>query len=222
MQGRKPKPTALKELAGNPGKRALNHAEPRPKTTMPRPPEHLSDEEKAKWKVLVRELHALGLVTKLDVDALAMYCVIFVRWMKAEKLVREKGEIIKTTAGNIIQNPYLSIANRALEQLNKLGAEFGMTPSSRSRVKADLTDPDQELERMVLSKKINHGNNPVLTWMADNLVARVDPAGNIKPDKEKSREKIDGIVVLIMAIDLALRHPETKSVYEKRGIRILG
>lgn len=154
MQGRKPKPTALKLLAGNPGKRALNRAEPRPKVVMPRPPEHLSDEEKAKWKVVVRELHPLGLVTRIDVDALAMYCVIFVRWMKAEKMVREKGEIIKTAAGNIIQNPYLSIANRALEQLNKLGAEFGMTPSSRSRVKADLTDPDQELEQMLFGQRV--------------------------------------------------------------------
>ncbi len=87
---------------------------------------------------------------------------------------------------------------------------------------ASMNPPMKELERLVLSKKINHGNNPVLTWMADNLVARVDPAGNIKPDKEKSREKIDGIVALIMAIDLALRHPESKSVYEKRGIRTLG
>ena len=87
---------------------------------------------------------------------------------------------------------------------------------------ASMNPPMKELERLVLSKKIRHGNNPVLTWMADNLVARMDPAGNIKPDKEKSREKIDGIVALIMALDLALRHPEVKSVYEKRGIRVLG
>lgn len=87
---------------------------------------------------------------------------------------------------------------------------------------ASMNPPMKELERLVLSKKIFHGNNPVLTWMADNLVARMDPAGNIKPDKEKSREKIDGIVALIMAIDLALRHPEVKSVYEKRGIRTIG
>lgn len=159
MQGRKPKPTALKVLAGNPGKRALNRAEPRPKVVMPRPPEHLSDEEKTKWKAVVRELHPLGLVTKIDVDALAMYCVIFVRWMKAEKMVREEGEIIKTAAGNIIQNPYLSIANRALDQLNKLGAEFGMTPSSRSRVKADLKDPDQELEQMLFGQRVSVGND---------------------------------------------------------------
>ena len=54
---------------------------------------------------------------------------------------------------------------------------------------ASMNPPMKEVERLVLSKKINHGNNPVLTWMTDNLVARVDPAGNIKPDKEKSRAK---------------------------------
>ena len=86
---------------------------------------------------------------------------------------------------------------------------------------ASMSPPMKELERLVLSKKIKHGGNPVLTWMADNLVARVDPAGNVKPDKEKSREKIDGMVALIMALDLALRHPEKKSVYEKRGLRML-
>ncbi len=98
----------------------------------------------------------------------------------------------------------------------------GMTMVQFGQGFASMNPPMKELERLVLSKKIHHGNNPVLTWMADNLVARVDPAGNIKPDKEKSREKIDGIVALIMAIDLALRHPEVKSVYEKRGIRTVG
>lgn len=155
MQGRKPKPTAVKLLEGNPGKRALNHAEPKPRVVMPRPPEHLSDDEKAKWKLTVKELFPLGLITTIDKDALAMYCVIYVRWLKAEKMVREKGEIIKTAAGNIIQNPYLSIANRALDQLNKLGAEFGMTPSSRSRVKADVLNPDQELEQMLFGPRVS-------------------------------------------------------------------
>ena len=64
-----------------------------------------------------------------------------------------------------------------------------------------------------------HGGHPVLTWMAGNLVARQDPAGNIKPDKAKSTEKIDGMVALIMAVDRALRHEEqAPSVYEGRGI----
>lgn len=160
MQGRKPKPTALKLLEGNPGKRAINRAEPKPRVVLPKPPEHLSDDEKIKWKLTVRELHPLGLVTTIDKDALAMYCVIFIRWVKAEKMVRDKGEIIKTAAGNIIQNPYLSIANRALEQLNKLGAEFGMTPSSRSRVKVDTADPERELEWMLFGgRTVKVGNN---------------------------------------------------------------
>ncbi len=109
---------------------------------------------------MVRELHPLGLITTIDKDALAMYCVIYMRWLKAEKLVREKGEIIKTAAGNIIQNPYLSIANRALEQLGRIGAEFGMTPSSRTRVKVDAADPEQELERMLFGgRAVRVGNN---------------------------------------------------------------
>lgn len=87
---------------------------------------------------------------------------------------------------------------------------------------ASMSPPMKELERLVLSGKIRHGNNPVLTWMADNLIASMDPAGNIKPNKEKSKEKIDGMVALIMALDLALRHPDQKSVYHKRGIRSVG
>lgn len=159
MRGRKPKPTAVKRLAGNPGKRALNNAEPRPRVVRPRPPAHLSDEEKEKWKSVVEKLHPLGLVTVLDLDQLSTYCVIWMRWVKAEKMVREKGEIIKTAAGNIIQNPYLSIANRALDQLNKLGAEFGMTPSSRSRVKTDIPDADSELEQMLFGQRVTISND---------------------------------------------------------------
>lgn len=98
----------------------------------------------------------------------------------------------------------------------------GMTMVSFGQGFQSMNPPMKELERLVLSKKIHHGNNPVLNWMADNLVARMDPAGSVKPDKDKSRDKIDGMVALIMALDLALRHPEVKSVYETRGIRRLG
>lgn len=98
----------------------------------------------------------------------------------------------------------------------------GLTMVEFGQGYASMSSPMKELERLVGLKKIRHGNNPVLTWMADNVVARMDPAGNIKPDKDKSREKIDGIVALIMALDIAFRHPEEKSVYEKRGIRTIG
>jgi len=82
-----------------------------------------------------------------------------------------------------------------------------------------MSPPMKELERLILEHKLAHGNNPVLTWMADNLVVRQDPAGNLKPDKEKSTERIDGMVALVMALDRALRHEAPKkSVYEERGL----
>lgn len=96
-----------------------------------------------------------------------------------------------------------------LEELRMTMVQFGQGFVS-------MSPPMKELEKLVLSGKLAHGGNPVLTWMADNLVARIDPAGNIKPDKEKSREKIDGMVALIMALDRALRHQG--SVYDERGV----
>lgn len=82
-----------------------------------------------------------------------------------------------------------------------------------------MSPPMKELEKLILSQKIAHGADPVLAWMADNLVARQDPAGNIKPDKEKSIERIDGIVALIMGLDRALRKEgRPESVYKSRGI----
>ncbi|MPL66028.1 hypothetical protein SDC9_11696 [bioreactor metagenome] len=71
---------------------------------------------------------------------------------------------------------------------------------------ASMSGPTKELLNLVLSHKIRHGGNPVLRWMADNVVVQKDAAGNIKPDKEKSTEKIDGIVALIMALDRAIRN----------------
>lgn len=85
-----------------------------------------------------------------------------------------------------------------------------------------MSPPMKELEKLILSHKIAHGNNPVINWMADNLVALMDAAGNIKPDKQRSREKIDGMVALIMALDRALRHENSgKSIYDERGMRSL-
>ena len=78
------------------------------------------------------------------------------------------------------------------------------------------------LEVAIQRGRINHQGNPVLTWMADNLVASMDPAGNLKPDKAKSREKIDGMVALIMAYQRAVMGEETGgSVYDERGIVVV-
>lgn len=142
MAGRRPKPTVLKELAGNPGKRPLNRREPKPPTKLPLCPHHLQGEARREWTRLGRELVALGVMTKVDRAALAAYCVAWGRWVEAEAQVTKLGTIVKTADGNMIQNPYLSIANRAMEQMTKLAGEFGMTPSSRSRVQVA---PAQEM-----------------------------------------------------------------------------
>ena len=86
---------------------------------------------------------------------------------------------------------------------------------------ASMNSPTKELLKLVLEERINHGNNPVLTWMADNLVVKLDPAGNVKPDKEKSSEKIDGIVAMIMGLDRALKMKGRGSKYENGGLLII-
>jgi len=84
---------------------------------------------------------------------------------------------------------------------------------------ASMSAPTKELLRLVLAGKLRHGGHPVLRWMADNMVVTQDPAGNLKPAKDRSTEKIDGMVALIMAIDRATRRgPEKRSVYESRGV----
>lgn len=87
----------------------------------------------------------------------------------------------------------------------------------------DMSPPTKELMKLTLEKKISHGGNPVLRWMMDNIHIKMDPAGNIKPDKEKNTEKIDGAVDTIMALDRAIRNEgnEGGSVYDERGIIIL-
>lgn len=99
----------------------------------------------------------------------------------------------------------------------------GMTVIQFGQGYASMSAPMKELERLTLAHRIAHGGNVPLAWMMDNVVAEQDAAGNLKPSKARSREKIDGVVALIMALDRATRHdPENdRSVYEERGIRSL-
>ena len=87
----------------------------------------------------------------------------------------------------------------------------------------DMSPPTKELMKLVLEKRIAHGGHPVLRWMMDNIYIRTDPAGNIKADKEKSTEKIDGAVATIMGLDRAIRcgNDTKESVYNDRGILFL-
>ena len=85
-----------------------------------------------------------------------------------------------------------------------------------------MSPPMKEFYKLLLEGKITHGGNPVLRWMAGNVVAETDAAENIKPSKKKSVEKIDGIVATIMALDRCIRNAnKQESVYENRGLLIL-
>lgn len=85
----------------------------------------------------------------------------------------------------------------------------------------DMSPPSKELMKLTLEQKLAHGGHPVLRWMMDNIFVRTDPAGNIKPDKEKSTEKIDGAVATVMALDRAIRNGGSAgSVYDDRGILV--
>lgn len=84
----------------------------------------------------------------------------------------------------------------------------------------DMSPPTKEFMKLTLEGRIAHGGHPVLRWNMDNIFIRTDPAGNIKADKEKSTEKIDGAIATIMALDRAIRcgNDNTASVYDSRGI----
>ena len=87
----------------------------------------------------------------------------------------------------------------------------------------DMSPPTKELMKLTLEQRIAHGGHPVLRWMMDNIYIRTDPAGNIKADKERSTEKIDGAVATIMALDRAIRcgNDKSASVYDSRGLLFL-
>ena len=84
----------------------------------------------------------------------------------------------------------------------------------------DMNPPTKELMKLTLEQRLAHGGHPVLRWMMDNIFIKTDPAGNIKPDKEKSTEKIDGVIATVMALDRAIRCglDSGESVYNERGI----
>ena len=144
MRGRKPTPTHLKLVAGNPGKRAMNAAEPKPARALPMPPPELSDGAKVEWGRVASTLSGLGILSEIDRAALAAYCQAYGRWMQAERAITTMakddtltgGLLIKTTNGNAIQNPLVGIANKAMADMVRYAAEFGMTPSARTRVSA--------------------------------------------------------------------------------------
>ncbi len=148
MAGRKPLPTKLKLLRGNPGKRPINRMEPAPLQAIPECPAELDAVAAAEWLRVCPELAAVGVLTRLDRSALAAYCQSWSQWLHAIEKLKITGPIVKAPSGFPIQNPYFAIANSALKQMKAFLTEFGMTPSSRSRIVAgDNPQNDKDEER---------------------------------------------------------------------------
>jgi phage terminase large subunit-like protein len=152
--------------------------------------------------------------------------------------VWKKQGCLKTTEGNVVHYGYIE---KFIEELgtkynireiafDRWGAvqmtqnleNLGFTVVPFGQGFKDMSPPTKELMKLTLEKKIVHGGHPVLRWMMDNIYIRTDPAGNIKADKEKSTEKIDGAVATIMALDRAIRcgNDTSESVYDTRGLLV--
>jgi len=149
--------------------------------------------------------------------------------------VWEKQGFLLTTDGNVVHYGFIE---RYIEELSTIyhireiaydrwnatqmvqnleGMGLTMVPFGQGY--KDMSPPSKEYYKLMMEGKIQHGGHPVLKWMAQNVVMRQDPAGNIKPDKEKSVEKIDGVVATIMALDRCIRHQKNDgSIYDERGI----
>ena len=146
--GTKPKPTHLKLVTGNPGKRTLNRKEAKAKAAIPVPPAHLTADAVEEWERVATELFNLGILSEIDRAALAAYAMAYGRWVQAERAIARMAEkdqltgglMIKTSNGNAIQNPLVGTANKAASDMVRYAAEFGFTPAARARVRAEQRD----------------------------------------------------------------------------------
>ena len=153
--------------------------------------------------------------------------------------VWERQGFMQTTEGNVVHYGFIE------KFIEKLGEKYNIREIAFDRWGAvqmvqnlegmgftvvpfgqgfkDMSPPTKELMKLTLEERIAHGGHPVLRWMMDNISIRNDPAGNIKPDKERSTEKIDGAVATIMALDRAIRcgNDSSESVYDHRGLLFL-
>ena len=135
-KGRKPKPTKLKLIQGTFRKDRANLNEPEPEVKIPSPPDFLNADALQEWGRMSEKLYQLGMLAEIDRGLFAAYCQAFGRWAEAERLIKEKGIIIKTTAGNIIQSPVVGIANKAMKAMIDAASVMGIPATMRSKVQA--------------------------------------------------------------------------------------
>lgn len=151
----------------------------------------------------------------------------------------DKQGFLMTTEGNVVHYGYIEKFIESLgEQYNIREIAFdrwdavqmvqnleglGFTFVPYGQGFKDMSPPTKELMKLIFEENIAHGGHPVLRWMMDNIFIKTDPACNVKPDKEKSTERIDGAVATIMALDRAIccGNVSSESIYYERGLLIL-
>lgn len=136
MAGRKPKHTAIKKLEGNPGKRKLNTKEPIPAKGMPECSDWLLLEANKEWERLCDLMNQMGVLTEVDMAAFVAYCQSYARWKEAQEHIDSEGSTFETDKGYQQQTPWVGIANTNQKLMLQAASEFGLTPSSRSRIVA--------------------------------------------------------------------------------------
>jgi len=318
MAGRRPKPTNLKVLHGNPGKRPLNANEPKPAAEMPSAPDHLGEvaqtecldvsvtrkyireqvreamgmpakqnivkrlnfciwtEQADRWLDMAiwdagaqavdgSALHGRGCFGGLDLSSttdLSAFVLVFppqeenepwqviCRFWVPEENVQKRAQkdrvpydvwirqgFIEATPGNVIDYDVIrkrigedaeefNIREIAFDRWNgthlctQLSGD-GLTMVQFGQGFASMSGPTKELEKIILGRQLAHGGHPVLRWMVSNVAMRQDAAGNLKPDKNKSTERIDGVVALVMALGRATVQVPQTSVYQTHGILVV-
>ena len=150
--GRKPKPTAMKKLEGNPGKRKMNTKEPMPGKGMPDCPKWLLPDAQEEWKRLCEKLSQMGVLTEIDRSAFAAYCQSYARWKEAQDHINSEGATYETENGMQRPNPWVAICNTEQRLMMQAASEFGLTPSARSRIMAASgvgRDDEDEMESLL-------------------------------------------------------------------------
>jgi P27 family predicted phage terminase small subunit len=148
MRGPKPKPTKLKILNGNPGRRPLNDREPQP-GGMPVCPEWLDTYAKTVWRRLAPKLAKMGL-SFVDREAFACYCQSCSDLKTARAMLAKEGITVETKLGAVMEHPAVRTANKAMMQIRAFGSEFGLTPSSRSRLSIDAEQSSDDPMEAIL------------------------------------------------------------------------
>ncbi|WP_426958934.1 phage terminase small subunit P27 family [Muricoccus radiodurans] len=132
--GRKRTPNELAELHGRPGRRPLPVPPKTDAVPAAAPPPHLSGPAVAEWNRVLEATRSLGLVTKLDLALLAVWCSSWALFLEAEEALREQGAVVPGRDGGMGRSPWLMVRSKAVEQLARIGGEFGWSPAARVRL----------------------------------------------------------------------------------------